>query len=153
MENKNLLYQMDYDMESLAEYQDVKDFLPEDPNDDHFNVIIAGGRDFKDYETLYEECNRILENYITFRTVHVISGTAKGADCLGERFAKERNLHTILMPAQWKRYGKSAGVKRNEEMAKIADAAIIFWDGKSRGTKNMIDQAEKKGIRTYIYNY
>lgn len=153
MENKDLLYQMDYDMESSAEYHDVRDYLPEDPNDNHLNVIIVGGRDFKDYETLYEECNRILETYITFRTVHIISGTARGADRLGDRFAKEQNLHPILMPAQWKRYGKSGGVKRNEEMAKIADLAIIFWDGKSRGTKNMIDQAEKKGIRTYIYNY
>lgn len=86
----------------------------------------------------------------------------RGADTLGERFAKENGYPIKYFPADWNKYGKAAGVIRNEEMAKYAaeyededDEGILvaFWDGKSRGTKNMIDNAEKYGLAQYIVEF
>ena len=85
--------------------------------------------------------------------VTIISGGATGADALGEQFAKENNLELIVVPANWEKYGRAAGPRRNAEMAEMADALIAFWDGKSRGTKNMIETAEKKGLLVRVVNY
>lgn len=83
----------------------------------------------------------------------VISGTAKGADKLGERFAKENNLTLHRFPADWNRYGKSAGYKRNVEMADNADALLALWDGKSRGTKHMIDIVRSRVMALCVWKY
>jgi len=116
-----------------------------------FRVIVAGGRDFFNYELLESKLNRILQN-ITDEIV-IVCGMARGADTLGERYAKANGIRVEYYPADWNKYGKSAGYIRNEQMAKNADALIAFWDGKSKGTKNMIDLAEKYrlNIRTVRY--
>lgn len=75
--------------------------------------------------------------------VEIVSGTARGADQLGEKFAKEKGCNLKQFPADWDAYGKSAGYRRNADMAKYADACVVFWDGVSKGTKHMIDLAEK----------
>lgn len=116
-----------------------------------FKVIIAGGRDFHDYELLKKKCDyylQFIEDEIT-----IISGMARGADSLGEKYAQERNLKIDSHPADWDKYGKSAGYKRNKEMVDIASAAICFWDGKSPGTKNTIDLCKKKGIPVKVVKY
>jgi hypothetical protein len=110
--------------------------------------IIAGGRDFSDYEYLKEKCFNILPN-----DCEVVSGGAKGADYLGERFAKENEIQIKKFPANWNLHGKSAGPIRNKQMAEYADALICFWDGESRGTKNMIDEATLRGLEIHIFNY
>ena len=102
-------------------------------------VIIAGSRLFKDYELLRQKCDQALLNKLD---VEIVSGGCEGADKLGERYAVERGCSIKEMPADWKKHGKSAGPIRNEQMAKYADALIAFWDGKSKGTKNMIDLAK-----------
>ena len=87
-------------------------------------VIIAGCRDFDNYEFLKTLCGFSLlgiEEKVT-----VISGHAKGADMLGEKFAIEHGLSLEIYPADWKKYGPSAGPIRNEKMAKIADMLIAF---------------------------
>lgn len=83
----------------------------------------------------------------------IVSGTARGADLLGEKYATENEIQIKRFPADWNRFGKSAGYKRNEEMANYADACICFWDGKSRGTKSMIDLAEKYKLKTIVIRY
>lgn len=113
-------------------------------------IIIAGGRDFKDYKTLSEICNHILPQ---FKNVSLISGTARGADRLGERYAKENGYEVEKFPANWDFYGKSAGYMRNLEMAKYADGLIAFWDNKSKGTKNMIGFASEYGLMTVVSYY
>lgn len=110
-------------------------------------IIIAGSRSFDNYECLSDFCTMALSNQ---DKVEVVSGTASGADKLGERFAMENNYHLSRFPANWDKYGKSTGYKRNAEMAKYADALIAFWDGNSRGTKHMIDLAEKEGLKIKI---
>ena len=110
-------------------------------------VIIAGGRNFNDYEKVYKECGSTLREQ-TY--IEIVSGTARGADKLGERFAKENNYSLSSFPADWNKYGKSAGYKRNAQMADYADALIAFWDGKSKGTKHMIDLAKSANLKLKI---
>lgn len=109
-----------------------------------FKVIIAGSRSFNDYEKLKSFCDSVLINKTE---IEIVSGCCiRGADKLGELYAKERNFCLSLFPADWDKYGKSAGVIRNKDMADYADALIVFWDGVSKGTKNMIKMAEKKNL-------
>lgn len=113
-------------------------------------VIIARGRNFEDYHRLCRVCDKILKKY---SNKEIVSGAYKGADLLGERYANERNYHIKQFPADWRRYGKSAGQKRNAEMANYADALIAFWDGKSKGTKNMIELATQAGLKVEIFYF
>lgn len=121
-------------------------------------VIIAGGRDFNDYNLLEHNVNDILKIYDN--KIRIISGTAKGADQLGEKFAKDNHYELSRFPANWDLYGKSAGYRRNAEMAKFAvengniGILITFWNGKSRGTKHMIDLAKRYNLKIiYIIEY
>ena len=117
-----------------------------------FRIIIAGTRTFSDYEKLRASCNRLLAEKQRTHTVVVISGTARGTDQLGERYARERGFQLRRFPADWDRDGKKAGPIRNAKMADNADALIAFWDGQSRGTKNMIETAKRKGLAIRIIN-
>ena len=118
--------------------------------DDSFKVIIAGGRDFNNYNLLVETCNHLLQNK---SNITIISGKAKGADSLGEQYALEKGFNIIHKPADWDKHKKSAGYIRNEEMAKEGNALIAFWDGKSKGTKNMIALAKKYNLDVRIIRY
>lgn len=113
-------------------------------------VIIAGGRTFNDYELLHQKCDQTLRLQ---SEIEIVSGTAYGADTLGEKYAKEKGYPIIQFPADWEKYGKGAGYIRNEEMAKYADGLIAFWDGESKGTKHMIDLANRYGLKVKIINY
>lgn len=109
-----------------------------------FKVVIAGSRSFNDYEKLKSFCDSVLSNK---EDVEIVSGCCiRGADRFGELYAKEKNFCLTLFPADWGKYNKSAGVIRNKEMADYADALIVFWDGVSKGTENMIKMAEKKNL-------
>jgi hypothetical protein len=110
-------------------------------------VIIAGGRYFDNYNKLCQACDEILKDQIK---IEIASGACKGADLLGERYANERNYPIKQFPADWRRYEKSAGHKRNAEMAIYADMLIAFWDGKSKGTKNMIELATQAGLKVKV---
>ena len=114
-------------------------------------IIIAGSRTFNNYELLCQNCDKALSLQTE---IEIVSGTANGADKLGERYANEKGYKIKQFPADWEKYGKSAGYKRNEEMAKYADALIAFWDGKSKGAKHMIDLAKlyKLKIKVVIFN-
>ena len=119
-----------------------------------FYVVIAGGRDFNDYELLKRKCDYYLKNKVDQGyTIVIVSGQARGADALGERYAKERNYQISSHPADWDRYGKSAGYRRNVNMANISNALIAFWDGKSLGTGHMIQIAKDKGLLVRVVNY
>ena len=111
--------------------------------------IIAGGRDFKDEAQLDYECNTL----INYPEDVIICGEANGADTLGKFWALERGCAVLSFPADWQRHGKSAGYRRNLEMAKVADALIAFWNGKSKGTKHMIDIALEHGLEVHVYRY
>lgn len=126
-------------------------------------IIVAGSRNFKDYDLLFEK----LSDYLTYMDdkdvvdnpsqVKFISGTARGADILGEQFAYNYGYDVIRFPAKWDELGKRAGYVRNAEMAKYAaekyGVLFAFWDGKSKGTKNMIDIAKRYGLEVHVINY
>lgn len=137
-------------------------------------IIIAGGREFNDYDLLKKsvldiifdlECRNTVTgigNYSRVKEKHLIefiSGTARGADKLGEKFVAESIWSVKRFPADWNTYGKRAGYIRNEQMAKYAmsdnsyGVLIAFWDGKSRGTMHMIDLAKKHGLEVHVVNY
>lgn len=114
-------------------------------------IIIAGSRNFQDYWALERAVLSFLQQHRKGgEPVEVISGCARGVDKLGERFAKRFNLSLIRMPADWKRYGKAAGMVRNKSMAEEASHAILFWDGISKGTRNMAEIARKMNLVTEI---
>ena len=113
-------------------------------------VIIAGGRDFNDYEYLK---NTLRYSFPSPSQIEVVSGMARGADMLGARLARDYKLRLHKFPADWDKFGKSAGFIRNEQMAKFADACFIFWDGKSPGSKSMIDLARKHNLKLMISMY
>ena len=88
-------------------------------------------------------------------TLHVrciISGGARGADVNGEHAARHDGHPLVLMPADWKRHGKSAGFKRNDAMARLADRGMALWDGKSRGTAHMIAALKAQGKPCLVIN-
>lgn len=117
-------------------------------------VIIAGTRDFDNYELLKQKMDKILAGKVrNNEEIIIISGTARGADKLGERYAREKGYKIERYPANWDKYGKRAGYIRNEQMAKVADACVCFWDEQSKGTKHMIDLAKKYKLALRVINY
>ncbi len=115
-------------------------------------LIIAGSRNFEDYQLLQSSLDEFIELHSLGDPdpgVIVISGLAKGADLLGVQYAKQRGYQVEEFPANWK-LGRSAGPKRNLEMAKSANACIVFWDGASKGTANMIELAKRHNLKIQI---
>lgn len=113
-------------------------------------IIVAGGRDFNNYELLKSKLDYYLGN---LDNISIVSGGARGADRLGENYAIEKGLKLAMFPADWNTYGKSAGFIRNKEMAEYSTHLIAFWDGKSKGTKHMIDLAKEYNLKTKIVLY
>ena len=116
-----------------------------------FRVIIAGGRDFADFELLERTMDNLLANIVD--DVQVVCGMARGADSLGDVYAAKKKYSVRYFPADWDKYGKAAGYKRNEQMAQNADTLVAFWDGKSRGTKHMIDIAKRYNLKVRVVRY
>lgn len=110
-------------------------------------IIIAGSRTFNDYSRLTTVCDRILDGH---KKIEIVSGTANGADRLGEMYAQLRGYRIKKFPAEWDTYGKSAGYRRNVQMAEYGDMLIAFWDQKSKGTKHMIDIAKKENLLIFV---
>jgi hypothetical protein len=113
-------------------------------------VIIAGTRTFDNYQLLKTKCNEILKD---FDNIEIVSGTSKGADILGEQYAKEMNFDLKLFKPDWNGLGRKAGHLRNIEMGNYGDVLIAFWDNVSGGTKHMITYAQSKGLKVYVINY
>ena len=106
-------------------------------------IVVAGCRDYKNYEEVKKYIDSCISDICKEYKLIFISGCCRGVDALGERYAKESGYKIERYPAEWKKYGRAAGPIRNEKMAACADLIICFWDGKSRGTKTMIEFAKK----------
>ena len=103
-------------------------------------LAIVGSRTFNDYELFCKEIDKL---QIFYQIDTIISGGAIGADSLAKFYANEHNISLIEYRADWKKYGKSAGMIRNQTIINESDFVIAFWDGVSRGTKNSIRKAKK----------
>ncbi len=115
----------------------------EQVDDKEFRVVVAGSRNFKDYDRLAGELDKFLKGK---KNVTIVSGTARGADRMGEQYAAEHGYKTDQFPAEWGKYHKGAGPIRNLQMVKTADAVVAFWDNESSGTKNIVDCARQEHI-------
>lgn len=109
--------------------------------------IIAGSREIEDYSILD---NFIKENKLEGKITEVVSGGARGVDRLGEEWARNHDLKVTNFQAHWLKHGKAAGPIRNKQMADYADMAVILWDGKSKGTRNMIGHMKKQNKLLYV---
>lgn len=117
-------------------------------------VIIAGGRDFTNGKLLFDTCTKILANYIDAEyEIEIVCGEANGADYLGKLYAYRKKFKLKSFPANWDLFGVAAGPIRNGEMADYADVLIAFWDGRSRGTADMIEQAKRNKLIVRIIRY
>ena len=108
-------------------------------------TIIAGSRTFADADLLAKTMAAL-----PWTPTVVLSGGARGADRLGEQWARRHSIPVEVYPADWNTYGRSAGYRRNEVMAGLADALVAFWDGTSPGTKHMLDIARSHGLRYHL---
>mgnify|MGYP003116926381 CR=1 FL=1 len=121
-----------------------------------FRVIIAGSRSASGhyiYSLLERKLDSILKDKAVTHDIVIVSGTAKGADLMGEQYARSRSFRIDRYPADWNRFGRRAGYIRNVEMASNADALVALWDGSSRGTKHMVDIAGQHGLPTRIVSF
>lgn len=109
-----------------------------------FKTVIAGSRCYTEADLPF--FTQILDEVFAVlgEPQFIISGKARGADTLGELYAESRDIAVIEMPAEWDKYGKSAGHRRNKEMAVEGNSLVAFWDGESRGTQSMIKYAKEQ---------
>lgn len=116
-------------------------------------VVIFGGREFTNYDLFIESVVEILDGLeLSPEDVEIVEGGARGADRLAGTFCSNYGVHHKLFKAEWDKLGKGAGHIRNRKMAEYSDFGIGFWDGKSKGTKNMIETLKKLDKDTYIVN-
>ena len=128
-------------------------------------IIIAGSRDFNNYEFLrktmddYFEVEKVKNPGKNIKNdVCIITGGARGADSIGASYASNSFLAHSTMNANWDKYGNSAGYIRNKEILEVAKKGdrrtlVAFWDGVSRGTKSMIDLATNAGFEVIVVEY
>ena len=112
-------------------------------------LAVVGGRDFDDYDLMCD----ILNDYKDHGIDIIISGGAKGADSLAERYAVDNDIDIMVLEADWESHGRSAGPIRNQEIIEQSTDVVAFWNGKSRGTKHSIGLAKKKGCPCAVILY
>ena len=117
-------------------------------------LLIAGSRNFNDRETF----ERVAADYIDMdaRFTTIVEGGASGADSLAKEYAEKYCAGFVEFKADWKKYGRAAGPKRNDEMVAFIKekngTALYFWDGESIGTKQCIESARRKGVDVTVWN-
>lgn len=127
-------------------------------DDNKFHCLIAGGRDFNHWQK-YNRYLRKIDNFLkNYNDIEMITGCAKGADQIPYFYKVWYGYNVKEFPANWDKFGKKAGYLRNLEMANYLltfdkKGAIIFWNGKSRGSKNMIEVCKEKEIPLRVIYY
>ena len=97
-------------------------------------LLVVGSRKIKDFD---------LSTYISADVDIIISGGAEGIDRLAEQYADSNRLSKFILRPQYKRYGRSAPLKRNREMVEMADSVLVIWDGSSKGTLYTLEYTKK----------
>lgn len=110
-----------------------------------YKVVIGGCREFTDYAVFSASVDAFLSELVKRGKICILSGACRGVDEMGERYAAEHGFAVERYPAEWGKYGRSAGPRRNREMVEKADFVIAFWDGESAGTRSLVQYAEQLG--------
>ena len=116
-------------------------------------LIVAGGRDFVNTQVMITVLMDLVEKDKIDPNPELVCGMARGADMLAYSLWANHNMKIHTFPADWKTHPRSAGYIRNAEMGNFADVLVAFWDGKSRGTKHMIDIMQRLNKPVYIVRY
>lgn len=116
-------------------------------------LLIAGSRTFNDLETFDKVTREVIGED---REITIVEGGAVGADSLARDFANGNGLPVEEFRPDWKKYGRAAGPKRNDAMTAFikekSGTALYFWDEESRGTRQCIESARKKGIDVLVWS-
>ncbi len=96
-------------------------------------------------------CVEHLENYLPKETTEIISGGACGVDASAREYALRHGLKLTEFLPQYSRYGRCAPLKRNLQIIECADMVLAFWDGKSAGTRNVIETCRKQGVPVTVH--
>lgn len=118
-------------------------------------ILICGSRSISDTKFINQQINLYLKELsLDIKEVVIIEGGARGVDTIAKYWAMFNNIPYEEYPADWNKYGKSAGIVRNKIMVENANYVLILWDGKSKGTKNDIDLCKKlnKPYKLVEYN-
>jgi predicted Rossmann fold nucleotide-binding protein DprA/Smf involved in DNA uptake len=114
-------------------------------------LAIVGYRDYHDYEQFCQIMQQLVDQHDILRNVKTVgSGGAPGVDTLAERWAKDRGFALIVHKADWNKYGKAAGPKRNQLIVETMTHMVALRSPKSRGTNNSIDLARKAKKPVYV---
>jgi len=115
-------------------------------------IAVVGSRSIDDMEWVFNTLDKLFEVYCP-EDITIVSGGALGIDRLAENFAEIAETDLIVIPANWEKYGKRAGFARNEEIWKMCDFGIAFWDGISKGTAHSFELAKKFKKDIIIHRY
>jgi hypothetical protein len=122
-----------------------------------YKLIVAGARTVNQYSGVTSAVDPVIEQLdkllISPDDIEIVSGHAHGVDKYGERYAQDNQLDLVIMPANWNKYGNSAGPIRNKKMAEYADGLVAVRHNNSRGTANMIKCAEEEGLEIWIFEF
>ena len=112
-----------------------------DIQENSMKLLIAGSRGIKNFD---------LEKYVPEEVTLIISGGAAGIDALAEEYADKKHISKLILHPEYNKWGKFAPLKRNELMIELCDAALIVWDGHSRGTQYTLSYANKMGKKVIL---
>lgn len=115
-------------------------------------LAIVGSRTFEDYDLARDVLDGVAM-VSGYEYVEMVSGGARGADTIGERYADERGIPKRIFPAEWKKYGRRAGFIRNVDIIDNCDVCVCFWDGESHGTKHDIELCQEKHKPCIVHNF
>ena len=134
-------------------------------------IVVCGTRQFNNYDLLKSKLDEFTKDFIDNDIeITIVHGAAPGADIMSEQYAKENGIKYKSIPADWnnlnhpdayikinkqtgKKYDAKAGFRRNAKLLDLANMIIAFWDGKSPGTKHMIDESNKRNIPCFVIKY
>lgn len=139
----------DFELICFLVVKDSEDLKNKKP----FKLVVAGSRDFNDYNLLSTTLDEVVTELKTEYNVTIVSGTANGADKFGEKYAEKHGLKIERHPANWGRFGRGAGPIRNAEMVKESDGVVVFWNGHSAGASNIIECATAEGNLVKVVEY
>ncbi len=120
----------------MVKYRKTYEIYRDSNGEYNMRLLISGSRGITDFD---------LAPYIPSDTDTIICGGASGIDRLAEEYADTHHLSKMILHPQYRRFGRAAPLKRNEEMVEMADAVLIIWDGKSKGTRYTMELARKTG--------